>query len=144
MTDQVLFNMVVFSSLVLFVPMSALLLWLKADPWLPLLTMLLGVLISLIDLSSTDPQLPALLLLAIGFVAGYAKPGYAWVWALLLGIWIPLAEFTTLAIGMRLGYRPDILASSIALVPAFVGAYGGAFVQWAAERTNSSSRIDVK
>ena len=144
MSDQVLFNMIVFNSLVLFLPMAAVLLWLKADLWLPLLTMLFGVITGLIDLNSTEPQLSALMLLAIGFFAGYVKPNYAWVWALLLGIWVPLAEFTTLAIGMKLAYRPDILASSIALVPAFIGAYGGAFVQWAAERTNLRSRIDAK
>ena len=133
--------MIVFNSLVLFLPMAAILLWLKADLWLPLLTMFLGVIIGLIDLTSAEPQLPALLLLAIGFFAGYAKPKYAWVWALLLGIWVPLAEFTTLAIGMKLTDRPDILASSIALVPAFVGAYGGAFVQWAAARTQDRKGI---
>ena len=141
MSNQVLFNMIVFNSLVLFLPMAAILLWLKADLWLPLLTMFLGVIIGLIDLTSAEPQLPALLLLAIGFFAGYAKPKYAWVWALLLGIWVPLAEFTTLAIGMKLTDRPDILASSIALVPAFVGAYGGAFVQWAAARTQDRKGI---
>ncbi len=141
MSNQVLFNMIVFNSLLLFLPMAAILLWLKADLWLPLLTMLFGVIIGLIDLNSTEPQLPALMLLSIGFFAGYAKPKYAWVWALLLGIWVPLAEFTTLAIGMQLAYRPDILASSIALVPAFVGAYGGVFLQWVASRTNDQNRV---
>jgi hypothetical protein len=55
-----------------------------------------------------------------------------------------LAEFTALAIGLKLSYRPDILASAIALVPAFVGAYAGVFIQWAATRTNSGTKIDVK
>ena len=141
MPNQVLFNMIVFNSLVLFLPMAAILLWLKADLWLPLLTMFLGVIIGMIDLTATEVQLPALMLLTIGFFAGYAKPKYAWVWALLLGIWVPLAEFTALAIGLKIGYRPDILASSIALVPAFVGAYGGAFVQWAATRGNREKSI---
>ena len=143
MSTQLLFTVIVFDALVLFLPVAAILLWLKADLWLPLLTMFLGVIIGLSDLRS-DIQLTALLLLAFGFFAGYAKPQYAWVWALLLGIWVPLAEFTALAIGLKLSYRPDILASAIALVPAFVGAYGGVFVQWAATRTGSISKIDVK
>ena len=140
MPNQVLFNMIVFNAFVLFLPMAAVLLWLKADLWLPLLTMSLGVIIGLTDLRS-DVQYTVLLLLVFGFFAGYAKPKYAWGWALLLGIWVPLAEFTALAIGMKLAYRPDILGSSIALVPAFVGAYGGVFVQWAAARTQNRKRI---
>ncbi|MDE3090218.1 MAG: hypothetical protein KGJ80_12620 [Chloroflexota bacterium] len=143
MPAQLLFTLIVFNSLVLFLPIAAILLWLKPNLWLPLLTAFLGVVIGLTDLRS-DVQYTALLLLVFAFFAGYAKPQYAWVWALLLGIWVPLAEFTALAIGLKLSYRPDILASSIALVPAFIGAYGGVFVQWAAARTNSSSKIDAK
>ena len=143
MSTQVLFTVIVFNSLVIFLPVAAVLLWLKADLWLPLLTMFLGIIIGLSDLRN-DMQLTALLLLAFGFFAGYAKPNYAWVWALLLGIWVPLAEFTALAIGLKLSYRPDILASAIALIPAFVGAYAGVAIQWAATRTNSNSKIDVK
>jgi hypothetical protein len=143
MSTQLLFTVIVFNSLVLFLPVAAILLWLKADLWLPLLTIFLGVIIGLSDLRS-DVQLTALLLLVFGFFAGYAKPKYAWVWALLLGIWVPLAEFTALAIGLKLSYRPDILASSIALVPAFIGAYGGVFVQWAATRAHPRSEIDAQ
>ena len=143
MSNQGLFTVIVFNSLVLFLPVAAILLWLKADLWLPLLMIFLGVIIGLSDLRS-DVQLTALLLLTFGFFAGYAKPKYAWVWALLLGIWVPLAEFTALAIGLKLSYRPDILASAIALVPAFVGAYAGVVIQWAAARTGASSKIDVK
>jgi len=135
--------MIVFNSLVVFLPIAAILLWLKPNLWLPLLTTFLGIVIGLTDLRS-DVQYTALLLLVFGFFAGYAKPQSAWVWALLLGVWVPLAEFTALAIGFKLSYRPPILASSIALVPAFIGAYAGVFVQWAATRTSSSSKIDVK
>lgn len=140
MSTQLLFTVIVFNSLVLFLPIAAILLWRKPALWLPLLTAFLGVLVGLSDLRS-DVQLTALLLLVFGFFAGYAKPQYAWVWALLLGIWVPLAEFTALAIGMKLSYRPDILASAIALVPAFIGAYGGVFVQWAAARSKKQTSI---
>ncbi len=143
MSTQLLFTMIVFNSLVLFLPLAAILLWLKPNLWLPLLTIFLGIVVGLTDLRS-DVQMTALLLLVFGFFAGYAKPQHAWVWALLLGIWVPLAEFTAVAIGLKLSYRPDILASAIALVPAFIGAYGGVLVQWAATRTQSSPKIDAK
>ena len=143
MSTQLLFTMIVFNSLVVFLPIAAILLWLKPNLWLPLLTAFLGILIGLSDLRS-EVQLTFLLLLVFGFFAGYAKPKNAWVWALLLGVWVPLAEFTALAIGLKLSYRPDILASCVALVPAFIGAYAGVFINWAAERTHTSSRIDAK
>jgi hypothetical protein len=140
MPTQLLFTMIVFNSLVFFLPIAAILLWLKPNLWLPLLTTFLGILIGLSDLRS-EVQLTFLLLLVFGFFAGYAKPKNAWVWALLLGMWVPFAEFTALAIGLKLSYRPDILASCVALVPAFIGAYGGAFVQWAATRTKKETSI---
>lgn len=143
MSTQILFTMIVFNSLVFFLPIAAILLWLKPNLWLPLLTAFLGVLIGLSDLKS-DVQLTFLLLLVFGFFAGYAKPQNAWVWALLLGVWVPLAEFAALAIGLKLSYRPDILASCVALVPAFIGVYGGVFVQWAATRGNPESKLEIK
>ncbi len=140
MPVQLLFTVIAFNSLVLFLPIAAILLWLKPNLWLPLLTAFLGILVGLSDLRS-DVQLTALLLLVFGFFAGYAKPQSAWVWALLLGIWVPLSEFTALAIGLRLSYRPDILVSAIALVPAFIGAYGGVVVRWAAARSKKPTSI---
>ncbi len=143
MSSQVLFTMIVFNALVVFLPIAAILLWLKPNLWLPLLTAFLGVVIGLTDLRS-DVQYTVLLLLVFGFFAGYAKPQHAWVWALLLGIWVPLAEFTAVAIGLKLSYRPDILTSCVALVPAFIGAYGGVFVQWAATQGNPGTKIEIK
>jgi hypothetical protein len=141
MSAQLLFTIIVFNSLVLFLPIAAILLWRKPDLWLPLFTAFLGVLIGWMELYSSEPQLPMLLLMVFGFFAGYAKPQHAWVWALLLGMWVPLAEFTALAIGLKLAYRPDILASCLALIPAFAGAYAGAFVEWAAARGNRETSI---
>lgn len=140
MSSQLLFTVSVFYVLVLFLPVAAVLLWIKPSLWLPLLTTFLGIVIGLTDLRS-DVQFTVLLLLAFGFFAGYAKPKNAWIWALLLGIWVPLVEFTALAIGMKLSFRPDILASSVALVPAFIGAYAGVLVQWVAARGNKETRI---
>jgi hypothetical protein len=109
---------------------------------LPLLTALVGMLIGLTRLRN-NMELATLLLVAFGFVAGYTKPQNAWLWALLLGIWVPLAEFTPIAIGMKLSYRPDILAACVVLIPAFIGAYGGVAVRWMIEQSNKS-KIDVK
>ncbi len=141
MASQILFTVIVFNSLVLFLPIAAILLWLKPNLWLPLLTAFLGVIIGLSDLKS-DVQMTFLLLLVFGFFAGYAKPQYAWLWAILLGIWVPLTEFTAFAVGLKLAYRPDILASCVALVPAFIGAYGGVAVQWASQAGNAGKQVN--
>ena len=45
MSTQLLFTMIVFNSLVVFLPIAAILLWLKPNLWLPLLTAFLGILI---------------------------------------------------------------------------------------------------
>ncbi|MCL4395759.1 MAG: hypothetical protein M1482_13320 [Chloroflexi bacterium] len=140
MTTQILFTMLAFNSLVLFLPVAAILLWVKPDLWLPLLTTFLGIVVGLSDLRN-DVQMTALLLLVFGMFAGYAKPQGAWVWALLLGIWVPLIEFVALAIGLRLTTQPDILVSAVALVPAFIGAYAGVAVHWMATRGDRETRI---
>ena len=110
---------------------------------LPLITTLIGMLVGLTRLRN-NAELATLLLIAFGFLAGYTKPQNAWLWALLLGIWVPLAEFTPIAIGMKLSYRPDILAACVVLIPAFIGSYSGVAVRWMIEQGNSKSKIDVK
>src|SRR5690349_17411423 len=50
---------------------------------------------------------------------GFLKPKYAWLWAILIGIWIPFIEIS------QQGTYPSLLA----LVFAFVGSYLGALIE---------------
>ena len=106
---------------------------------LPLITIVVGMFVGLTNLRN-NIEVATLLLVGFGFIAGYSKPQNALAWALLLGIWVPLAEFTPIALGMKLSYRPDILAACVVLIPAFIGSYGGVAVRWMMERSSNQGR----
>lgn len=77
----------------------------------------LGGLITYIDTRSTwdDTGITAAALLIISGVLAFLEPNRPWLWALALGIWIPLLGVT----------RAQNYWTLLALVVAFVGAYGG-------------------
>jgi hypothetical protein len=59
---------------------------------------------------------------------GIAQPRVPWVWALLIGLTVPLSLIVFYLLGLPVPYpnRPsDITTSFVVLVPAFVGAYVG-------------------
>jgi NO-binding membrane sensor protein with MHYT domain len=78
--------------------------------------------------AKTDDNLPmVLLLLVVTFLFGVAQPKQAWLWALIVGLGIPLAHLLGLLVGYRPPYPvgPNVFVTFIALVPAFIGAYLG-------------------
>src|SRR5947209_3213723 len=89
-----------------------------------------AIVIGYIDTHSrTDDGLPMVLILLVGtFLFGLAQPALAWQWALIIGLGVPGAHF----IGLMFGYhpprpvQPNVLATFLALIPAFAGAYLGA------------------
>ena len=91
----------------------------KTFDWLLLAgALVLGLAIALVDSSPgwDDTGVSAGLLLVAAGLSGAARPSRAWLWALALGLWIPV-----LGIAVR-----GNLAALIALVPAFLGAFAGA------------------
>jgi len=85
-----------------------------------ILAIVIGVLICWIDARPNwnDTGISAgLIFLATGFL-GLAIPERAWIWALSVGIWIPLWNII-----LHNNY-----GSILALVIAFIGAYSGVFV----------------
>ncbi len=62
-----------------------------------------------------DTAVTAVVLLVIAGVFGFLRPKFWWLFALALGIWIPILGF----------FRTQNLFTLLALVVAFVGAYGG-------------------
>jgi hypothetical protein len=109
---------------------------------------LLGLLVALLfavwtgytDTHNDEVQAPLLLLLVATGSLGFAVPRRAWLWALLLGLSVPSAEYIALAVGYRLpchpGYicpPPTVVSTAqtfFVLIPAFLGAYAGAFGRW--------------
>jgi len=148
---QTLFNMIGFHTLVLFFPAAILVLWLRPKLWVHALSLFLGMLTGLISLRGDDPQFPVLLLLVFGFFAGFARPRRAWIFALLLAIWVPVTLVAGLFAGVVRGQPFGVPASCIAFVPALVGVYIGVFIHHSSThpiepsgetRESASARID--
>ncbi len=129
MPIQTLFAVIAFNSLVLFIPIAAVLLWRWPRMWMHLFTLFLGIVVGLVDLRSSEPQFAALLLLVFGLFAGFAQPRRAWLWALLLGIWVPILGILSYMLHLSAGTNTEAFTSTIALIPAFVGAYAGAIIK---------------
>jgi hypothetical protein len=83
------------------------------------LAIVLGLLIAWVDSRPTwdDTGITIGTILILTGLLGLAIPKYAWLWALAVGLWIPLIEIP-----------PHwVFAPLVALAVAFVGAYLGAF-----------------
>jgi hypothetical protein len=91
----------------------------KTSDWLLLLGALaLGLVVALVDLSPgwDDTGVSAAAVFVVAAVFGAARPSRAWLWALAVGLWIPV-------LGIVVRGNAEAL---IALVPALLGALAGA------------------
>jgi len=81
----------------------------------------LGGLITYVDTRPTwdDTGITAAALLVISSVLGFLGPDRPWLWALALGIWIPIVGVV----------RTQNYWTIVALVLAFLGAYTGVAVR---------------
>lgn len=146
MLNDKIFTVIIFYSLVLFVPVSALLLLARPKLWHYLLAIFLGMIVGWLDLRSDEVSATILLLLVFGMFLGFAQPRHAWRWALLLAMWVPLGGFFSSALGLTNlpAASPNWLASLVAFIPAFIGAYGGALVSGASRRMSAQDTAQVK
>jgi hypothetical protein len=114
-----------------------------------------GLLASIVELHSGDPQLPVLFLLVLSALFGFAQPVRAWRWAILITIWIPLLHGLNSMVSFpsprelnglaRLFVTPLVVffrctwcqtesalsqaaGSCLALLPSLVGAYAGVWL----------------
>ena len=81
------------------------------------IALVLGGLITYVDKQPTwdDTGVTAGILLVTAGVLGFLGPSRPWLWALALGIWIPVLGLT----------RAQNYSTLLALAVAFVGAYSG-------------------
>ena len=105
----------------------------KPVEWLcMLLSLILGLLLGLLD-SHLEPVGVTVVLIALcGGALGLWQPTGAWRSALVLGLGVFLWHLLEAAVGYRPPYpaEPNIFITLGALVPAFLGAMGGALVRW--------------
>jgi hypothetical protein len=98
------------------------------DLFCALLALGAGVIAAWADFHVDEPQPAATLLILFGLMLGFARPHRAWLWGMISGLSIPLFYVLALEAGFspRTIPEPNLLASALAVVPAILGAYGGA------------------
>lgn len=138
MSNQTLFTVTIFYSLVLFLPVAAVILWRKPTLWIYLLTAFIGFIIGWWDLRITEVSAPVLLLLTFGFFFGFAHPRRAWLGAILLGMWIPILAIIAASLNVVQPEQPLSLASLLVFVFPLVGAYAGVLLSRVAPREKGS------
>lgn len=129
MTNQGIFNWILFNALILYLPIAAVILWQRPKTWLLLLTIFLGIVIGWLDMKTTEASVSALLLLTLGFFCGFAQPKRAWLSALALGAGVPLFAWLATFLQLNLLTSVEQVTSLLALVFSFGGAYAGVLVR---------------
>ncbi len=132
MSPQARFTMVAFHSLILFFLAALVILWRRPGAWLGLLMSFLGAFIGLSNLHSDEPIGTAFLLLAIAAFAGFVQPKRAWLWAVLLAVFVPAVTVLAMAANAVPTSPVGALNLCFAFVPALIGAAVGVGLNHAA------------
>jgi hypothetical protein len=96
----------------------------------------MGFFIGWVDLHNNEPQPAAMCIVVFSFILGFRSPAKAWLWAILIGLSIPVSQSVALAKGT--GSLHNLLTCVIAFIPAFIGGYSGALVRWGASSNNKT------
>jgi hypothetical protein len=97
------------------------------------LACLLGLLIAVRDtvaIGDDAPMLTLVLLIVSAALLGFVRPGRAWQWALLIGVWPALVHLALHGLGLNDHFQPNTVLARLALLPlaltaCLAGAYGG-------------------
>ncbi len=96
-----------------------------------ILALVAGLLTGAVDFNATEPQPAALMVLVFAGILGFSQPRNAWRWAIIVALGLPLAQLLLLQFGFhpRDPVGPGVYGTLIALIPAFIGAYGGVLLR---------------
>ncbi len=94
------------------------------------ISLALGLLAGYFDSNVEHVPVTILLILVCGFLLGAAEPVGVWRWALALGAGVFVFHFLEIVVGAKPRYpaEPNIFVTLFGLIPAFVGAHGGALL----------------
>ncbi len=84
-----------------------------------------------VDFNNDEPQAAVIVIVGFAGALGFIRPKYAWLWAIIVGLGVPLVYLVASALGYRSRGVPEPgwYASLIALIPAFISAYAGVLLR---------------
>ncbi len=84
-----------------------------------------------VDFNNDEPQAALIVIMLFAGLLGFIQPSKAWRWAIIVGLGVPTVYLIATALGYhsRSVPEPGWYASLIALIPAFISAYGGALLR---------------
>ncbi len=129
MSGQGYFNFVLFNSLLVFVLLTAIILWRKPSAWLHLFSLFLGIVVGWWDLRVTEVSFSVLMLVTLGMFAGFQQPKRFWLWAIYLGMWVPILSFLAANLHITNPTPVELATSFLAVLFALAGALAGALLK---------------
>ena len=90
-----------------------------------------GAIAGVIDMFAAEIQPALFLILVATCLLGFLQPQRAWLWALIIGGSILVVHLLGMLVGFQPSYpvEPNVWVTSIALLPALIGAYLGAITR---------------
>ena len=101
----------------------------KADVFIYVLAVLLGISAGILNVTVGDVLLTALFVLVSTLALGFLRPRQAWRWILIVGAFVPLLQLIAY---LFLGWKPSrvqIWESGLGFVTGTAGCYCGALVR---------------
>ena len=129
MPAKLLFTIIGFNSLVVIFLVGVVVVYFRPNQFGMMASLFLGWLTGFINLSTSEPQFPVLLLLAFGFFLGFTTAKSVWKQAIVLGLFVPLSQFIWIGVTHQNElFLSDGVGSLISFLPAFGGMYLGKFI----------------
>jgi apolipoprotein N-acyltransferase len=129
MPAKLLFTIIGFNSLVVIFLAGVVVIYFRPNQFGMMTSLFLGWLTGFINLGTSEPQFPVLLLLAFGFFLGFTTPKSVWKQAIVLGLFVPLSQFIWIEVTHQNElFFSDGVGSLISFLPAFGGVYLGKFI----------------
>lgn len=105
-----------------------------------ILAVAFGIVAAMVDFL-VPTQIVSGLIVALAFVLSLTYPTKAWAWALLVGMFVPLANLVGYQLGFLNPRRLDqpVYVTYLAFVPAFIGAYSAVLLRRYAAKQQGKS-----
>ena len=105
----------------------------KRDGWVYVLGAFCGVGAGCADVAVDDLLFTALLVVVACMLLGLLRPRWAWRWVVVVGIFVPLAEFAAYFLLTVKPSQAQVFGSFLAFLPGIAGAYGGSLMRGVVE-----------